>query len=203
VGGGTGIFGAGHRHLGTFGRGKIGLKGEKIIGGAIMDMDWIKTAMEEYKTLREESLTSLTRQLQILSIGGATIGVILLAAINGWEKVPFPKTVFMYVIPGVLLLIFIIWLTEVFRMRRAGRYLVNLENKINFKFRGMGKDDPLTWENFLTKKSFIKRFYLYYIAIFLIITTMAIGSFYFGYYKIKPTEKFKLFPSYSILVNNS
>jgi hypothetical protein len=36
-------------------------------------MDWLEIAIEEYKTLREESLTSMKMQQSILTFGTATM----------------------------------------------------------------------------------------------------------------------------------
>ena len=56
-------------------------------------MDWIDISIEEYKTLREESLISMQMQQAVLRYGLAIVGLLIVAAINAWDKVVLSATV--------------------------------------------------------------------------------------------------------------
>ncbi|MCX5894007.1 MAG: hypothetical protein NTW80_13775 [Deltaproteobacteria bacterium] len=151
-------------------------------------MNWESAAIEEYKTLREESVTSISRQQQIVSIGRATIGVLLLAACNNWEKPLVPEIILLLFLPIITYLFFLIWIGEVMRMLRAGSYLRNIENKINDKFQGMGMDKPLTWENWLVEQGYRNRIKIQYVAISFLFIFISIFSIIIGRFKIIYTK---------------
>lgn len=112
-------------------------------------MDWIEVVMEEYKTLREEILTSMQMQQSILSLGGATVGIALSSAFATWEKSPLPEFLFLVMVPTLTYLIVLVWLGEVGRMFRAGYFLSELEGKVNREFSGKGL--ALSWETWLSQ----------------------------------------------------
>ncbi|ODS36129.1 hypothetical protein BEH94_01855 [Candidatus Altiarchaeales archaeon WOR_SM1_SCG] len=113
-------------------------------------MDWLSVIMEEYKSLREESLTAMQTQQSILRFGTATLGIVLAAGLNLWEKSLLPEFVFLFLIPLLSYLVIIIWVGEVERMIRAGTFLAQLEKKVNKAFGG--KPEALTWESWLRTK---------------------------------------------------
>ncbi len=113
-------------------------------------MDWLAIAIEEYKTLREECLMSIKMQNSILAFGSATIGVVISAGFNVWDKSPLPEILFLLLVPAIVYLVIIIWLGEVSRMFRVGRFISTIEIKINKQFPDM--DNPLTWETWLITK---------------------------------------------------
>ncbi|MCL4504061.1 MAG: hypothetical protein M1438_19735 [Deltaproteobacteria bacterium] len=143
--------------------------------------EWVSIAIEEYKTLREESLTSLNRQQQIFSIGAATIGVFLLAGINAWDKSPLPEIIFLVMIPIIVYLVFLIWFGEFIRMIRAGKFLRGIENKIDKEYPAK---KPLTWENYLAEQGLKNRIKIQYIAIFALFILISGASIGIGNYKI-------------------
>jgi hypothetical protein len=109
--------------------------------------DWISVALEEYKSLREESLQSMQHQHTTLAYGLAAIGAALFGGFQLTGK-PYVLT-FLFILPVLCYLILFIWMGEVTRMIRAGKYLVGLENIIND---GINKlPGPLCWENSLRK----------------------------------------------------
>jgi hypothetical protein len=150
-------------------------------------MDWLEVVMEEYKTLREESLTSIQMQQSILSLGAATVGIALSGAFATWEKSPLPEYLFLFLVPTLIYLIVLVWLGEVGRMFRAGRFLSELEEKVNREF--PKKDLALSWEMWLSRGEWkgkiphhIIRFH--YVSIFIIFMVAALASIAFGNYKI-------------------
>lgn len=151
-------------------------------------MDWLSVVIEEYKTLRNESLASMQTQQSILRFGTAAIAVLIAAAFNLWEKSPLPEAVLLFVIPFMSYLILAIWMGEIARMMRAGIFLVELEKKINKEF--ADKPKALTWEKWLRetqhdgKTPQLRWNYYAIISLFLLI---ALGSIGIGNFKIWKT----------------
>lgn len=145
-------------------------------------MEWLKVAVEEYKTLRQESLTSINRQQPIFTFGAATIGLLVSAGTFTWDKTPLPEIIFIIFIPMIVYLLFFIWFGEFMRMVRVGRFLVELEKKINNKLRDI---DALTWENWLSTGP---RVSVHYISITLFFIITSIGSIAIGNCKILYTN---------------
>ncbi len=110
-------------------------------------MDWLSVVIEEYKTLRNESLASMQTQQSILRFGTAAVAVLIATGFSLWEKSPLPEIILLLAIPSISYLILTIWMGEVARMMRAGMFLVELENKINKEFND--KPKALTWEHWL------------------------------------------------------
>lgn len=149
-------------------------------------MDWLTAALEEYKTLREESLASMKMQQSILAYGVAAIGVIITSALNSWKASPLPEFFFLALLPLIIYLTLLTWLGEVARMFRAGNFIALLENRINLRI-----GDPvsaLTWENSLrepkkggTEQDNVK---FHYLSIFYLFIILAIASIVLGNIKI-------------------
>lgn len=112
-------------------------------------MNWLSVVIEEYKTLRSESLASMKAQQSILRFGTAAIAVVIATGFNLWEKSPLPEIIFLLFIPAISYLVLTIWMGEAARMTRAGMFLMKLEEKINKEFGD--KPKALTWENWLRK----------------------------------------------------
>jgi uncharacterized membrane protein len=149
-------------------------------------MDWMTAALEEYKTLREESLASMKMQQSILAYGVAAIGVIITSALNSWKTYPLPEFIFLALLPLIIYLTLLTWLGEVARMFRAGNFLTTIEEKINRK---LGDDIPaLNWESWLrqpkkgkTEQDTVK---FHYLSIFYLFIILAIASILLGNIKV-------------------
>lgn len=114
-------------------------------------MAWIEVVIEEYKTLREESLTAMQLQQAVLRYGVAIVGLLTVTAFHLWSDRLLSGAVLFVFVPLVSYLILIIWMGEVARMMRVGWFLRELEDKINKHF--PNNKPALTWENFLRDKS--------------------------------------------------
>ncbi len=113
---------------------------------------WRKVAIEEYKTLREESLASMKMQQSILTLGTTTIGLLFSAAFNLWDKPMLPNLLFLVIMPLIVSLVMLMWAGEVARMFRASTFLRAVEKKINGSLRT--NKQALAWETWLaTPKS--------------------------------------------------
>lgn len=107
-------------------------------------MNWLEAAFEEYKTIREESLTAMQMQQAVLRYGLAIIGLLIATALNTWDQLILSGTLLLVFLPVVCYLIVMIWIGEIGRMMRAGQYLYKLEKKINLKIDD--QNPPLNWE---------------------------------------------------------
>jgi hypothetical protein len=153
-------------------------------------MDWLSVAMEEYKTLRAESIESMKMQQSILQYGAATMGIIIIGGFNVWNNPFLPEIVFLFILPAVVYLVSIIWIGEVARMFRAGSFLSELEKKINSEFTEKG--EVLSWESWLRKKQADGKtphqlVSSHYIAIYCFFSIISIASIVIGNLKLWKT----------------
>jgi hypothetical protein len=97
-------------------------------------MDRVEVLLKEYETLRQESLDSNNNRSQIVSFGLGTIGLLaasVLASERASASLPLLLMVFSGAIPIISILVLYSWLGEVERMMRAGRFMSELERRIN------------------------------------------------------------------------
>lgn len=132
-------------------------------------MNKTELLLKEYETLRQESLDSINNRSQIVSFGLGTIGLLaagVLASERASSSLPVLSLVFCLAIPTISILVLYSWLGEVERMMRAGRFLVDLEARINAEIDS--KEPTLTWESRLRSGSTQMRYpYLVVLALFL------------------------------------
>ena len=103
----------------------------------------VNVVLEEYRTLRQEALTSMGTQQSILSFGTAALGILLAGAFNVFNE-PLPAAlVFLLFVPLLSDLVFVLWMTEVVRMLRAGYFLARVERRVDEL---MAHEDLLSWE---------------------------------------------------------
>jgi len=116
-----------------------------------MDEDekkWLSLVMEEYKSVRQESLDAGNNAQYILRFGIATIGVVISAGLNLWEKSPIPDFVFLVFNPILCYLILTMWIGEFARRIRAGHFIIQeIEKKVNSKFPNL--PPAITFETWL------------------------------------------------------
>lgn len=114
-------------------------------------MDSIEILLKEYETLRQESLDTINNRNTILSFGLATIGAIFAGSSIAYTTGTYSlvsSLVLILAIPAISSFVLFIWLGEYERMQRAGRFLVELEHKINEE----SSKELLTWETYLRKR---------------------------------------------------
>ncbi len=88
--------------------------------------------MEEYKTLRQESLNSLEQAHRSVQIGLAAIAAITAFGATSASGAGMLQDVAIAIAaPIVAALAWVLWLLEVRRSMRAGRYIARLEHRIN------------------------------------------------------------------------
>jgi len=178
-------------------------------------MELIDIKLEEYKTLRTESLQSMRNRNEILSFGTASIGVIFWAATNLYSngKMLFSFYILLLLLPALCILITYLWLGEAERMSRVSVYLMGLETEINelitqsqensqnnnnLYSSGRALFKGLFWENYLrTKPKKIKllkfkkthQMIYPYVAVLILFYGLATSSITFALF-FNPTNKF-------------
>jgi hypothetical protein len=157
--------------------------------------NWLTAALEEYKSLRTESLDSMKVQNSILGYGVAGIGALLTAGVSFIDKNDNPVldgAIFCFFIPLVVFFIVMTWAGEVARMYRAGKFLIDREPIINQHVVGTGSvacEPALFWENWLYRqgdndKPPHQRLYLQHYSILGMFVFIALLSITMGNYKI-------------------
>ena len=147
--------------------------------------NWITIVLEEYKTLRAESLTAMKNQQSILSFGTAAFGIMIAGGFNSWDKSFFPGIMFLVFCPIICHIVLVIWMGELTRMMRAGFYLTLIEKRINEAFKD--KPDLLNWENWLrtqTKDGKTPQLKWNYFAIIGYFFALSIASLVIGNYQM-------------------
>jgi len=110
---------------------------------------WLIVILEEYKSLRTESLTSMQNQQSILRFGITALGVLLGLAFTV-EDLTDRFAILTLLIPALSLVFFLIYGIEFGRMVRVGRYIENIERRINMKIKHFNNlKEPLGWEQWL------------------------------------------------------
>lgn len=148
-----------------------------------MTANWIEVALEEYRALRQESLQAMQAQQTIVNYGLLVVGALLGVAFGSWTEVLPSAILLLAFVPIVCYLVLFVWLGEIARMMRVGRYLKDLENEIGS--RCPGEPPPLRWENHLRKTvgglgtSQMQWNYVAVIALFLLAALIAVGVGHF------------------------
>jgi hypothetical protein len=130
--------------------------------------------LEEYRTLRQESLQAIQQQTAILQFGLA--GLSLLLGLAAQVKPLDAAAALLFVATPLLTwLILVIWQGEVGRMRRAGRFVASLEAVFNRELGDHGH--PLNWEQTLQRdQPPYRRLKGRYIAVFVLLMSVALVS---------------------------
>jgi hypothetical protein len=98
--------------------------------------------LAEYCAIRDEVVHALQAQQSVLNFGASTLSVLLVAA-GVVQEVVAQVVVLCAVVPLAAVLVITLWSCELVRMRRAGTYLLALEQEINAV---VAQQDALQWE---------------------------------------------------------
>ncbi|NQS98088.1 MAG: hypothetical protein HQ591_06520 [candidate division Zixibacteria bacterium] len=145
----------------------------------------VQVMMEEYKSLRSESLQSMGNRNSILTFGLGTIGLIFHAGISiiNTQDV-FSFLIFSFFLPVLSLLLLVLWMGEAERISRVGVYLVDFEKKVNEIFKN---DEQLRqllhWETWLREfkqsKNRTNQLLYPYLAVVILFLGISISSYIF------------------------
>ena len=108
----------------------------------------LSTILEEYKTLRAESLQISSLMITILQMGVAVAGVLFGSAIVAWSnEKPEVKIAAFYVlyliIPLFVYFVGVLWAGEAFRFKRVGDFISVVEIKIEIFYRKIYEDNRI------------------------------------------------------------
>jgi hypothetical protein len=92
---------------------------------------WLEVGLAEYTALREEIIATMKTQDGGLRFGVAALGIVSAAGFNVWEDTAAAALIFLFVIPFVSVVVLTVWMGEVTRMMRAGKYILRLENEFH------------------------------------------------------------------------
>lgn len=136
---------------------------------------WVSTAIEEYKSVRDESARALQNQLIIFQIAVTALSALAVAALT------LTNLTYRLVLSGVtaqllILSVVIVWRGEVHRSIRAGSYLREREKMISLSLKELsGLGPALDWESWLGRNPKF-RLWGYYKAQLLVL--MSYGAFH-------------------------
>jgi hypothetical protein len=111
---------------------------------------WVTAALEEYKTLRQESLAAIEQMQRTLQIGLVAIGVMTAFGGDAVTKGAGVQVGLALAAPVLAALVAALRLDELHRTVAAGAHAAELEQRIARK---VGEqEDPLTWETRVQEK---------------------------------------------------
>lgn len=144
--------------------------------------DWVDVALEEYRALRAEVLITFQTQHTTLTWGTAALGILIGLGFNAWDERFIAQFTFLGAVPAIAYLVLIIWMGELTRMMRVGKYLSELEGRINESLRPQAA--ALGWETFLRKEAAVPgktghRLWNYR-AVILVYQSLAVGAVAIG-----------------------
>lgn len=161
----------------------------------------MEVLFKEYETLRAEILTAMNSRNSILSFGLAVIGAIFAASIATFKNTSdnlLSSLILIFLVPLINSFVLFIWLGEYQRMQRAGKFISELEQRINTE----AKSTLLTWETELRKQR-LHMSYPYDTTV-LLITMLSLTSIIFGLITTPLSICYKyLFVGIAILFNLS
>jgi hypothetical protein len=113
-------------------------------------MDWVAVALEEYKTLRAESLEAIEQMQRTLQIGVVAIGLITGFGIDTSESGAAVQAGIAAATPALAAAVLVLWLDELRRSVFAGAHVARIEHRIAERY--APDDPPLTWETKIQKE---------------------------------------------------
>jgi hypothetical protein len=112
-------------------------------------VEWEQVAIEEYRTLRQESLESISQAQATLRGGLVVLGVLAGFGVNISSKGAIAQLILALAGPAFSTAVLTQWLLETRRAVRAGTRIVELELEFERRF---GGDAPLRWERTVRKE---------------------------------------------------
>lgn len=154
----------------------------------------LSTILEEYKTIRDEGMTAIKNQQNILQFGLAGVVALIVAGFSIWNNRDIAAMIFMLVIPLINYIILTLWYCELIRMIRASFYIkTKVEPKINKLFND--KQPALEWENWLGdfKTGISRRTSINYMSVFCLFAFLTLISIIIGNVILKLHFSYKFF----------
>jgi len=138
-------------------------------------MEHLDILMKEYDSLRQESLIAIQSRTSVLSFGLATLGAIFAVAVTTIENgqlAYLTSVTLILVVPLIAAGVASIWFGEHHRMHRAGRFIGELEQRVN----NMAGAELLSWEGSLrVRKSHMLAPYSHSVTLIAILGVFGMG----------------------------
>lgn len=159
--------------------------------------DEVAVMLRMYEMLREEIMQSVEIQSKVILGESILISIIFRFEISGIttrfiENVPTFRFL-IATIPPVIIISTAIWLVEQTRMKRAGKHLQELEQRINTELGGRSSMDYITWENDLRNGKYLNdhkihvwAHYLAPVGFFLLLGFLSLILFYLEFLSSPP-----------------
>ncbi len=139
---------------------------------AKMPVDWIDAALEEYRSLRDESLQAIDRQVRVLALGTTVSGVVLGLGVKAGTSSSTAAVLLVGFAPLLALFVCVLWIGEMERMVRAGAQIASIERRVSERIDQ--EDPPMSWESSLRlDEPGRRRILTVYRAIFAILVLLA------------------------------
>ena len=106
--------------------------------------DWVAVILEEYKSLRTESLQAIEQMQRTLQIGLVAIGVITGIGVDNADASAAVQVGIAASTPALAATVLVLWLDQLRRSVYAGAHCALIEHRLAEHFRP--KEPPLTWE---------------------------------------------------------
>jgi hypothetical protein len=106
--------------------------------------DWVAVILEEYKSLRTESLQAIEQMQRTLQIGLVAIGVITGIGVDNADASAAVQVGIAASTPALAATVLVLWLDQLRRSVYAGAHCARIEHRLAEHFRP--KEPPLTWE---------------------------------------------------------
>jgi hypothetical protein len=106
--------------------------------------DWVAAILEEYKSLRTESLQAIEQMQRTLQIGLVAIGVITGIGVDNADASAAVQVGIAASTPALAATVLVLWLDQLRRSVYAGAHCARIEDRLAEHFRP--KEPPLTWE---------------------------------------------------------
>jgi hypothetical protein len=112
--------------------------------GPLAPIEWVTVALEEYKTLRAESLAAIEQMQRTMQIALVAIGVVTGFGVDAADGGPGVQAGLVMTTPAFAALMLVMWLDELRRSVSAGAHVAKVEHRIARLYEN--QEPPLTWE---------------------------------------------------------
>lgn len=109
--------------------------------------DWVVTALDEYRSLRSESLQAIDRLLRVLGLGTTAPGVVLGLGVEAGIGSSTASLLLIVLSPLLALVLCVFGLGEMERIVHVASHVASLEKRISQRIDP--SDPPLSWESAL------------------------------------------------------
>jgi hypothetical protein len=165
---------------------------DRLCSHGLVEDRWLQAALEEYKSLRQESLEAISQQQTTLQIGLVAIGALTALTAKDVVDRGAPAQLAVAVsAPALALAVQVLWLQVVKRSVKAGAHLARLEVRVDARIEAT--DPPLTWESNVVCGHKRRGGYAFHWSVMVVMTLASIPTAAFGLVALARAEEWALF----------